>query len=325
MTARRIFLQTLAAAALPAAMERTWAQAKPRVFRVGLLSIVGRDTPYHVAFLQRMRELGYVEGRNFILDMRPFQSRDELPALAAALARSGCDVMLGAGSEAQLLAFRAAAVTQPVVMVAIDYDPVARGHIKSLPRPGGVITGVTFQNVEIVGKRLEQLKETLPKADRIAVLFDDSTRDQLSAAEAAAKTLGLTLLPAALSGASYDFDAAAATARAKRAKAILLLSSGAFFAGRFKLIAAASRERLPVFSNRNYDEAGALLAFGPSFPEMYRRAAEFVDRILKGAKPADLPVEQPTRFELIVNLKTAKTLGIKIPESVMLRADRVIE
>jgi putative ABC transport system substrate-binding protein len=275
---------------------------------------------------RRFRELGYIEGKNFALEFhtRPGGS-EKYPEVVAEIARTRPDVVIASGSEFVLKTYRQAMGTTPIVMIAVDFDPVEKNFIASLARPGGNITGLFLRQIESAAKRLELLREALPKVTRVAALFDFATRDQFQGAEEAAKKLGITLLPHELHGSPYDFEAALGAAAAARAQAVLALSSGAFFALRDKMIGAASKHRLPVIANPNYAEAGALVSFGASFSHMYARAAEYADRILKGAKPSELPVEQPTKYELIVNIKTAKVLGIAIPQSVLLRADRVIE
>ena len=318
-------LLSIGAVALGAA-RRGGAQTATRVYRVAISTTAGRDAPFFVAIERRFAELGYVEGKNFTLEFRDIAGRwDRLPEIAADLARTQPDVAIAAGGENVLKAFRQAMRATPIVMVAVDFDPVERNFIASLSHPGGNITGLFFREIESAAKRLELLKETLPKVTRVAALYDSSSRDQLHAAEAAAKKLGIALLPHEMRGNPYDFEAALAATAAGKALAVLVLSSGPFFRLRDKMIGAALKHRLPVVSNPNYAEAGALVSFGASFPHVYARAADYVDRILKGAKPSDLPVEQPTKFELIVNLKTAKTLNITIPPSVLLRADRTIE
>lgn len=305
----------------------TRAQPATRVYRVAMASVTqGRNTPFVAAMERRFRELGYIEGKNFVLDFRELAGRwDKLPEAVADLARTRPDVAIATGSEVLLKAFRQGMGATPIVMIAVDFDPIEKNFIATLSRPGGNITGVFFRQVESAAKRLELLKETLPKVTRVAALFDSSTKDQYHAAEEAAKELGIALLPHELRGSPYDFEAALSAAASAKAQAVLALSSGAFFPSRDKWIGAASKHRLPVIANPNYAEAGAIVSFGASFPRMYARAAEYVDLILKGAKPADLPVEQPTKYELVVNLKTAKALGLTIPQSVLLRADRVIE
>ena len=275
---------------------------------------------------RRFRELGYVEGKNFVLDARSAGGQwDKLPGIVAELARARPDVAIAPGSELVLKAFRQAMGATPIVMIAVDFDPVEKNHIATLARPGGNITGVYFRQVESAAKRLELLKEALPDVTRVAALFDSATRDQYRAAEDVAAKLGIALLPQELRGNPYDFDAALEASASAKAQAVLALSSGAFFASREKWIGAAHRLRLPVIANPNYAEAGALVAFGASFPHMFARAAEYADRILKGAKAAEMPVEQPSQYDLIVNLKSAKALGITIPQRVLVRATRIIE
>ena len=323
MRRRTFLLSTLALAALSA-----HAQPSARVFKVAILTTSGKrgETPYFVAFEQRFRELGYVEGKNFALDYHSATGKlDKIPEIAAELARTRPDVALAAGSELVVGAIRRAVGDTPIVMLAIDFDPVERNFIASLPRPGGNITGLFLRQVESAAKRLQLLSEVLPDARRVAVLWDQFTRDQLKSVQDSAKKLNIALLPFEMRGNVYQFDAPLQAAKAQKAQAVLLLSSGPFFPVRDKMFAAAYAQRLPVITNPNYADAGALIAFGASFAHMYRRGAEYVDRILKGAKPADLPVEQPDRYDLIVNLKTARALGIKIPPAILVRADRVIE
>ena len=324
---RRTVLQLAGAIITLGTARRGSAQPAMRVYRVATLIVTqGRNTPFFAAMEHRFRELGYIEGKNFVLDVRLLAGRwDKLPEVAAELAQTRPDVAIALGSEPVLKAIRHAMGTTPIVMVAVDFDPVDKNFIASLARPGGNVTGVFFRQVESAAKRLELLKETLPKVTRVAALFDSSTKDQYDAAEAAAKKLGIALLPHELRGSPYDFEAALSAAASAKAQAVLALSSGAFFPSRDKWIGAASQHRLPVIANPNYAEAGALICFGASFPHMYARAAEYVDRILKGAKPSEMPVEQPTKYEFIVNMKTAKALGITIPPAVLVRADRVIE
>ncbi len=302
------------------------AQSSARVYRVASLSVATRISPQFVALERRFRELGYIEGKNFVLDARILGGEwNKAPELAAERARARPDVAIAVGSEAVLRAFRQAMGATPIVMIAVDFDPVEKNYIASLARPGGNITGVYLRQVESAAKRLELLKEALPAVTRVAALFDASSRDQFRAAEEVAAKLGIALLPHELRGNPYDFDTALGAAAAARAQAVLALSSGAFFVAREKWIGAAHKLRLPVVANPNYAEAGALVSFGASFPHMYVRAAEYADRILKGAKPAEMPVEQPSQYELIVNLKSAKALGLTIPQPLLLRATRIME
>ena len=326
MNPRRSFLLSVGTVALAAARPGN-AQSQTRIHRVAFLgTAAGRDSPQIVAIERRFKELGYIEGKNFAFDFRTLEGRlDRLPEIVADMTRKRPDVVISGGSEEILKAFRQAMGTTPIVMLAIEFDPVERSFIASFARPGGNITGIFFRNVESAAKRLELLKDALPKVTRVAALHDFSTRDPWQAAQGVAGGLGLTLLPHELRGNVYDFEAAFGAAAAQKAGAVLLLSSGAFFPWREKMMGIALKFRLPVIANPNYAEAGALLAFGVSFPLMFARAADYADRILKGAKPSEMAVEQPTHYELIVNRKTAKALGITIPQSVLIRADRMIE
>jgi len=325
MTTRRRLL--LAAGALMLdAFPPARAQSPARVYRVASLTAGARRTPQFIAMERRFRELGYIEGKNFVLDAQYLDGQwDKLPQIAAELARARPDVAMAFGSESVLRAFRQAMGATPIVMIAVNFDPVEKNFIASFARPGGNITGVFFHQVEAGGKRVELLWETLPKATRVAALFDASTRDEYQAVGQVATKLGIALLPYELRGVPYDFETALGAAATAKAQAVLALSSGAFFVAREKWIGAARKLRLPVVANPNYAEAGALVSFGASFPHMYARAAEYADRIMKGAKPAEMPVEQPSQYELIVNLKTAKALGITIPHGVLVRATRIIE
>ncbi len=304
------------------------AQRPGKVARVGVLSAAQpRTASFLQAFEHRLRDLGYVEGQNLIIEFRTGEGKAErYSALAAELVKRQVDVLVASGPEAVLRAARDATRTTPIVMVAIDYDPVARGYIVGLPRPGGHITGLFFQQLELTGKRLELLKGALPQLTRVAVLWDAFSADQLPAAEAAARELGVHLQPVELRHPPYDYASAFNAVAESRAKALLPLMSPVFFRERARLLELVGAHRLPaIFGQREMADAGGLMAYGVSFNEMFRRAADYADRILKGSKPADLPVEQPTKFELVINLKTAKALGLKIPQSVLIRADQVIQ
>ena len=319
------YLALLGAVALAARA----AHAQPaRNFKVAILTTAGGrgDTPFYAAMERRFRELGYFEGKNLTLVWQSAAGRlDKIPEIAAELAKARPDLMIAPGSEVVLRSIRRVAGSTPIVMIAIDYDPVETNFVTSLARPGGNITGLFLRQVESAAKRLEMLKEALPGASRVAVLWDAFTRDQLNFSESTARKLNLVLLPYQMRGDPYDFETPLKDAKVQRADAVLALTSGPFFLVRERMFAAANARGLPVVANPNYAEAGALIAFGASFSHIYMRAAEYADRILKGAKPGDLPVDQPDRYDLIVNLKTARALGLKIPQSVLVRANRVIE
>ena len=322
---RRLLFGIGATLALP---RYAFAQPAERIYRVCWLSnSVLRTESYDIAFVQRLRELGFADGRNLAIEFRTAEGRlERLPELAADLARQNCDVFLAPGTEANLIAIKQASRDTPIVMVANDYDPVATGHIASLARPGGRITGISQLQTELPAKRIELLKELLPKAKRIAAFADTATAGQLKAVQAGAKRLGVALYVLEFKRPPYAYESAFAESVRARAEAVLVLASGFFVPARRQIPELALKHRLPsMFGNSLWAEAGGLLSYGPNFSEFYRRAAEQVSMILKGAKPAEMPVEQPTKFELVINMKTAKALGIKIPQSILVRADRVIE
>jgi putative ABC transport system substrate-binding protein len=216
--------------------------------------------------------------------------------------------------------------TKPIVMVAVDYDPLARGYVTSLARPAGNVTGLFLQQIELTAKHLQLLKIAVPEMQTLTVLRDRTTFDQWKAAEGAAANLGLGITGVDLGDPPFDYDKALAQVKPEYRGTIFVLASGFFLRDRERIADFALRNRLvSMFFSRESVDAGGLLSYGPSFVVMYRRAAEYVDRIARGAKPTDLPIEQPTKFELVVNLKTAKTLGFVIPPSFLATADEVIE
>jgi len=319
------FLVLLAILAAPLAAEAQPATAAPKVAFLGnaspLLSGPGLD-----ALRGGLRELGYVEGQTIVIESRFADGQPErVQGLVRELLALAPDVVVAAGPQA-LRAFKQATVSVPIVMAIIS-DPVEEGLVVSLARPGGNLTGLAFQNQVLTAKRLELLKEAVPKVSRVAVLWDShfSINSGYKQAETAARALQLRLQLLAVRGAA-DLEPAFNAARTGRADALLVLASPLLNANRQTVIEAAARRRLPAtYEEKRFVEAGGLMSYGPNFLDMNRRAAIYVDKILKGAKPADLPVEQPTKFELVINLKTAKALGLTIPPSLLLRADQVIE
>ena len=304
------------------------AQQAGRTYRVGWLSTSStRSEAYSVAFVERLRELGFAEGRNLVIEFRNAEGHlDRARELAAELGRGKFDVLLAPGSEFNLVALKQASRDTPIVMIAADYDPVATGHIASLARPGGRITGVSPLQSELPAKRLELLKELLPKAERIAVLADSFTVGQLEITQATAKRLAVALKVHEFKRAPYDYAGAFAEFVQAKADAVLALASGLFVPARRLIPELALKHRLPsMFNNYLWVEAGGLLSYGVSFPDLWRRAADKVALVLQGAKPGYLPVEQPSTVELVINLKTIKALGIRIPQSIRVRTDRVIE
>jgi ABC-type uncharacterized transport system substrate-binding protein len=301
------------------------AQQAGKVPRIGILRSGSPPDPFVDAFRQGLRELGYVEGQSISIEYRWAEGRDErLPGLVADLVRLKVDVIV-AGMQQALLA-KHATTTIPIVM-PVSNDPVGAGLVASLARPGGNVTGLAFLSEELPGKWMELLKETLPGVARVAVLWHLANEaGQLKVSDAAARSLGVRLQALKVQR-SDDLRPAFADAQKDRAEALVVLSSPFFFAHRTRLVELAAKYRLPtIYNQREFVVgSGGLMSYGPNLRDQFRRAAAYVDKILKGAKPADLPVEQPTKFELVINLKTAKALGLTIPPSVLGRADQVIE
>jgi len=301
------------------------AQPGGKIPRIGMLRPGSPPDPLVEAFRQGLRELGYVEGHTISIEYRWAEGRDErLPGLVADLIRHNVDVIVTAGSLA-LLAKRATSTT-PIVM-PVSNNPVGAGLVASFARPGGNVTGLSFLAEELPGKWMELLKEALPGVSRVAVLWDPATEaGQLKVSEAAARSLGVRLHALKVQR-SEDLGTAFAEAQKDRADALIVLASPFFYVHRTRLVELATKHRLPtMYSQREFVvESGGLMSYGPSLRDLFRRAAGYVDKVLKGARPADLPVEQPTKFEFVINRKTAKALGLTIPPSVLARADEVIE
>jgi ABC-type uncharacterized transport system substrate-binding protein len=285
------------------------------------------STPLAEAFRQGLREHGYVDGQNIVLEFRFAAGRtDRLPALAAELVRLNVDAIV-TESNAAALAAKNATQTIPIVM-AIAGDPVKAGVVDDLARPGRNITGLTLIHPELSGKRLQLLKEAVPRIGLVAVIWNPTSpggADLLRETEAAARSLSLKVDAIAVR-APADLDAAFKAATDARPNALFVIPDGIFDYNRTRIVEFAMKSHLPgVFPSQAFAEAGGLMSYGPELAANLRRAAAFVDKILKGTKPADLPIEQPTKFELVINLKTAKALGITIPQSLLLRANQVIQ
>jgi putative tryptophan/tyrosine transport system substrate-binding protein len=306
------------------------AQVASKVHRVAYLgnSSAALESDLIVAFRQGLRELKHVEGQNLIIDFRWAEGRYErFPTLLADAIRLNPDVIVTAGTPGALAAKNATS-TIPIVMAAIG-DPIAAGLVPSLARPAGNITGSASMSPETDGKRLELLKELVPRVSRIAVLWSSTNPNnaaRIKDMQAAAQTLRLTLDPLVDVGDSQQFEKGFGAIVAARAEALIMVSDRALLTHRARIIDFAVKRRLhALYPYREFVEAGGLVSYAPSYLAMFRRTAAYVDKILRGAKPADLPVEQPTKFELVINLKTAKALGLTIPQSLLLRADQVIQ
>jgi ABC-type uncharacterized transport system substrate-binding protein len=307
------------------------AQHGATIRRIGFLSPSSPSDPLTSrnlgAFREGLRELGYVEGQNIAIEFRWAEGKyDRLPGLAAELVSLKVDIIVATSLPA-IQAAKQATRTIPIVM-ATSLDPVSTGFVASLAHPGGNITGLSAMAPDLVGKQLELLKEVVPKVSRVALLGNPAnpgTAPMVRRAQDAARELGVRLQPLEARGPS-EIDRAFAAMTRERAGALIVLLDVMFAEHRARIADLAAKHRLPaVYGLQEYAEAGGLMVYGSSFVERFRRAATFVDKILKGAKPADLPIEQPTKFELVINLKTAKALGLTIPQSLLQRADQVIE
>ena len=325
---RRAFLGGLGA--LSAAPSFATAQPASRVYRIGYLGtlpVTSEANPTFGILLRRLRELGYVEGQNMVVEGRFSEGRNErYRALATELVNLKVDLIVAPGTPAALAA-KEATSTIPIVTVVVG-DPIGSRLIASLARPGGNVTGMSSSGTDIVAKQLELLKEIAPRLSRVAVLSNPTAQAHvisLKELEVAARTLRVRLQPIEVRT-PKDIESAFAAMTKERVEALIPLDDAFMFTQRRLIADLALQHRLPTaVLQRFYPEAGALMSYGPSFADLFLRAATYVDKILKGAKPADLPVEQPTKFELVINLKTAKALGLSIPPSLLQRADEVIQ
>ncbi len=325
---RRTFLVMIAGGLLTAPLAAEAQQTAGKIPRIGFLgnSTAALEANLVGPFREGLRDLGYVEGRNILIEYRWAEGQYErFPALIAELIALKVDVIVTAGTPAAL-AVRKATTSIPIVMAAVG-DPIGVGLVASLARPGGNVTGLTAIAPELEGKRLELLREVVPKLSHIAVLWNPDNSfhvGSLKETRAAAQVLGIKVQPLGVR-ISEEFPAAFAAILRERPGALLVLADRIFLHNRTRIVDFEAKHRLPgVYAYRELVEAGGLMSFGPSYAGMHRRAAYYVDKILKGAKPSDLPVEQPTKFELVINLKTAKALGLTISQSVLGRADEVI-
>ena len=303
------------------------AQQPGKIPTIGFMRGGSPTDPEVEAFRQGLRELGYVEGKNIIIDFRNTEGKtDRFAGVAAELVRLKVDVIVAAGGSAVVLAVKPATDTIPIVMTNSG-DPVAIGVVASLARPGGNITGLTSSSTDLSGKLVELLKEAVPKLSRVAVLWSPAEAGNVrnfKETEVAAQSLRLKLLSLELRTA-YDLDNALQSAIKDRAGALMIIRSPAYTTTGERIVDFAAKNRLPtMFPERSFVESGGLMSYAPNIADNFRRAAVYVDKILKGAKPSDLPVERPMKFEFIINLKTAKQIGLTIPPNVLARADKVI-
>jgi putative ABC transport system substrate-binding protein len=327
---RRAFIGLIGGAAATWPFAARAQQPAARVYRVGHLSIPSREQalPFIKAFEEGLRSLGYRIGENVLIEYRFANGEMErLPANAADVVRLGVDIIVATGTNPNTIAAMKATTTIPIVMTS-GVDPVSAGLVASLARPGGNVTGLAADTGgEMNGKRFELLKETLPNLSRLGILFNPDTalRTRQTSMGEAARALGLTLVPVEARGLDALEQAFAIMVR-ERAQAFFVQGDAVLFNYRGRIAEMALSNRLPAASyQKEYADAGFLLTYGVNFLDLHRRSAAFVDKIFKGAKPADLPVEQPTKFDLVVNLKTAKALGLDVPPSLLARADEVIE
>jgi putative tryptophan/tyrosine transport system substrate-binding protein len=322
---RRDFIALLGgAAAWPLA-----ARAQNRTFRVGFLgpslnTQSGSDV--YQTFRARLGELGFREGQNLTLDPVDVGDARGLFVAAMEMVRSRPDLIVASGTEASLQAVIGASGFIPIVILAINYDPLARGYVASLARPGGNITGVVSQQLELAQKQIQLLAQVVPDRNRVAVLFDAQTNDQFDSAKRAATSLNLQVQALRLEKPPYDFEAAFASASSGGAQAALVLSSPLFLPQQRRIAELTIVHRLPsMFIVKAWAQLGGLMSYGVDILQLYLRTADYVAKILKGAKAADLPVEQASKFEFVINLKTAKTLGLTIPPGILAIADELIE
>jgi len=327
MITRKNLLLAIGASAL-VSCRLGWAQTPGRKYRIGWISVSDSfKEPYGLAFVQRLAELGFVEGRNLTIERRHGDNKIErLPALAADLGKLNCDAYFGGGGDGNLAALTQASRQTPIVFVAVDFDPVSTGDVASLARPGGRVSGVTAVQSELPAKRLELLREMLPNMSRLAVLTNEQTTSQLALVQGTARRLGLVVHVIDMKRPPFDFQVGFAEAVRAKSDALFVLGSGLWIPARRLIPELAVRAKMPtVFHQGQWAEAGGLMSYGFNFTAMWRRGAEMVASILNGAKVADIPMEQPTSYELVINMKTANAIGVKVPQSIMVRANQVIE
>jgi putative ABC transport system substrate-binding protein len=324
---RRAFIAGIGSAATWPLVAR--GQQTGKIIHIGILG-PSLNNPLvaaaHESLRTRLRTLGFTEGQQIALEYRNVDDPRGPFVVADELLQSQPDLIVAEGPEVALRAVASLTHTIPIVMIAINFDPIARGYVKSLAEPGGNITGVVYQQLELAQKQVELLTQAFPEKTRLDVLFDALSADQFSAAERVTKSLGVQIQAQKLDNPPYDFEGAFNNMAASGAQMVLVLSSPQFTLHASLISEMGIRHRLPtMFIVRYYVEAGGLMSYGANWFLTYRKCADYVARILRGANPAELPVEQAEKFELVVNLKTAKAIGVTIPTGILIRADEVIE
>lgn len=321
---RREFIGLIGAAVAGPLAARAQPSGKP--LRVGTVSLTPRTMSSWIAFEKRMAELGYREGETYVFDFVIAPGVDALGKVYQELMKRNPDIIVTGGTEQNLKAALVVSGTTPIVMLAADFDPLEHGYISSLGRPGGTITGIFLQQIELTVKRLQFFKEAFPAMDAATVIYDRVSTEQWRAAERASAQLRIRLIGVDLDVQPYDYERALSRPAEEFRKYLFVPTSPLFFRDRAQIAELASRLRMAsIFGFRQWVDAGGLISYGPNNAKLMSRVAEYVDRLARGAKPAELPVEQPTKFELVINLNTAKTLGIDIPSNILARADEVIE
>jgi putative ABC transport system substrate-binding protein len=308
------------------------AQQTGKVYRIGYLrySCGGSLTnnPRYIPFRKGLRELGYIEGQNFVIEYRCADRKPERrPEIAAEMVRLKVDVILAPGARGYIRALQRATRTIPIVLIAIRVDPVKAGYVVSLARPGGNITGITNLESDLHPKRLELLKEVFPRISRVAILWTAGQQRQgMKKLEAAGQALGIQIQSLDAPEGLGSFESAFSAMIREHPDGLIVATSASVIAHRARIFEFTAKRRLPTISSRpQFVDTGGLMSYGPDFQHLYRRVATYVDKILKGAKPGDLPIEQPTKFKLIINLKTANQIGVTIPQEMLFRADKVIK
>jgi putative ABC transport system substrate-binding protein len=304
----------------------SWAQEPAKHYRLGIISAGNnpRSAAFYTAFEARLRELGWIDGKNLTVDFEAGESPEQLSAIATRMVQNRVDVIVTAGPEQALKAASEATRTIPILTVALNYDPVEKGYVTSLARPGRNITGIFVRNPEVGPKQLELLRQAIPRANRVGVLWTGFSADQIPPLDAEASRLRVQLEKVKLAP-PYDIEGTFAALKVQRVDAVLAVGDPVVYRERVRIANAGLERGLAVVGGLPGVEVGFLMGFGSDLNAALRSGAEYVDKILRGAKPAEMPIEQPTKFELKINLKTAKALGIPIPQSLLLRADEVIQ